>query len=134
VNRTIVIGAPARVHFTGPAAERPDGEVALFLDRFNGPTSTDHVLLAGQAHQWFVTIHPFDDGDAPIARAIADIALPRSDQSPKRYYSMSARIQLERNDYYDELVNRDILAQDCAGGLSTNSSLIEPAGKIGPVP
>ena len=61
------------------------------------------MLKAALAHLWFVTIHPFDDGNGRIARAIADLALARSEQSPKRFYSMSAQIRLERNDYYDIL-------------------------------
>jgi Fic family protein len=88
-----------RVHFDAPAAERLDDEMGLFLDWFNGTVSIDAVLFAAQAHLWFATIHPFDDGNGRIARAIADMALARSEQSPKRFYSMSAQIQLERNDY-----------------------------------
>ncbi len=74
-----------RVHFEAPAAERLDTEMGLFLDWFNGPVSTDLVLFAAQAHLWFVTIHPFDDGNGRVARAIADMALARSEQSPKRF-------------------------------------------------
>jgi Fic family protein len=92
-----------RVHFEAPAAKRLSAEMSLFFDWFNEPASTDPVLKAAQAHLWFVTIHPFDDGNGRIARAIADLALARSEQSPKRFYSMSAQIQLERNDYYDTL-------------------------------
>ena len=61
------------------------------------------MLKAALAHLWFVTIHPFDDGNGRIARAIADMALARSEQSPQRFYSMSAQIRLERNAYYDML-------------------------------
>ena len=78
------------------------GNVA-FLNWFNGPTAGDPVLKAALAHLWFVTIHPFDDGNGRIARAIADLALARSEQSPQRFYSMSAQIRLERKDYYDIL-------------------------------
>ena len=63
----------------------------------------DPVLKAAQAHLWFVTIHPFDDGNGRIARAIADLALAHSEQSPKRFYSMSAQIRLERSEYYQIL-------------------------------
>ena len=63
----------------------------------------DPVLKAGLAHLWFVTIHPFDDGNGRIARAIADMALARSENSPQRFYSMSAQIRQERNAYYDIL-------------------------------
>jgi Fic family protein len=88
------------VHFEAPATDRLPREMLLFLDWFNGPAAEDPVLKAALAHLWFVTIHPFDDGNGRIARAIADMALARSEQSPKRFYSMSAQIRLERNDYY----------------------------------
>ena len=92
-----------RVHYQAPPAERLPAEMSQFLDWFNGPASIDPVLKAALAHLWFVTIHPFDDGNGRIARAIADLALARSEQSPKRFYSMSAQIRLERNDYYEIL-------------------------------
>ncbi len=92
-----------RVHYQAPPAERLSTEMSQFVDWFNGPDLTDPVLKAALAHLWFVTIHPFDDGNGRIARAIADLALARSEQSPKRFYSMSAQIRLERNDYYDIL-------------------------------
>ena len=95
-----------RVHFEGPAAERLDREMSLFLRWFNegkGPPVGDAVLKAGLAHLWFVTIHPFDDGNGRIARAIADLALARSEHTAQRFYSMSAQIRRERNDYYDIL-------------------------------
>lgn len=89
-----------RIHFDAPAAGRLEAEMSRFLDWFNGPHESDPVLQAALAHLWFVTIHPFDDGNGRIARAIADMALARSEQSPKRFYSMSAQIRLERSDYY----------------------------------
>jgi Fic family protein len=95
-----------RVHFEGPVAERLRPEMSAFLQWFNegtGPTVTDAVLKAGLAHLWFVTIHPFDDGDGRIARAIADLSLGRSEQSSQRFYSMSAQIRRERSEYYDIL-------------------------------
>src|SRR5262245_6643172 len=92
-----------RVHFQAPAADRLPAEMSQFLDWFNGPVMADPVMKAALAHFWFVTIHPFDDGNGRIGRAIADLALARSEQSPKRFYSMSAQIRLERNDYYDIL-------------------------------
>jgi Fic family protein len=88
-----------RVHFRAPAAERVDHEMQLFLGDFNGKR-IDAVLKAALAHLWFVTIHPFDDGNGRIARAIADMALARSENSPQRFYSMSAQIRQERNAYY----------------------------------
>ncbi len=91
------------VHFEAPKAERLDGEMKSFLDWFEGGEAIDLVLKAGLAHLWFVTIHPFDDGNGRIARAIADMALARSENSPQRFYSMSAQIRQERNAYYDIL-------------------------------
>ena len=74
-----------------------------FLDWFEKENSTDLVLKAGIAHLWFVTIHPFEDGNGRIARAIADMVLARSERSPQRFYSMSAQIQQERKAYYEIL-------------------------------
>lgn len=92
-----------RIHFEAPAAKRLNGEMKDFLKWFNGSLAIDSVLKAGMAHLWFVTLHPFDDGNGRIARAIADIQLARADGSQERFYSMSAQIRLERNDYYDVL-------------------------------
>ncbi len=92
-----------RVHFRAPAAGRIDSEMQAFLDWFEAGAEMDPVLKAGLAHLWFVTIHPFDDGNGRIARAIADMALARSENSPQRFYSMSAQIRNERGDYYDIL-------------------------------
>lgn len=92
-----------RVHFEAPKAERVDADMRAFLKWFEADTKIDAVLKAGEAHLWFVTIHPFDDGNGRIARAIADLALARSEHSPQRFYSMSAQIRQERNDYYDIL-------------------------------
>jgi Fic family protein len=91
------------VHFEAPKADRLSGEMRSFLDWFEGDKAIDPVLRAGLAHLWFVTIHPFDDGNGRIARAIADMALARSENSPQRFYSMSAQIRQERKDYYDVL-------------------------------
>ena len=91
------------VHFEAPAAERLDGEMDKFLAWFNGTTDIDPVLRAAIAHFWFVTVHPFDDGNGRIARAIADMALARGDGTPERFYSMSARIEAERKEYYRQL-------------------------------
>ena len=92
-----------RVHFEAPAADRIESEITVFLRWFNSEDKTDPVLRAGIAHLWFVTIHPFEDGNGRIARAIADLALARSEQSPQRFYSMSAQIRIERKNYYDML-------------------------------
>jgi Fic family protein len=92
-----------RIHYEAPAAGRLDAEIQAFLDWFNGTDDTDPVLKAALAHLWFVTIHPFEDGNGRIARAIADMSLARSEESTQRFYSMSAQIRLERTAYYDIL-------------------------------
>lgn len=92
-----------RVHFEAPAAARIEQEMAVFFDWFNSNVGTDLVLRAGIAHLWFVTIHPFEDGNGRIARAIADMMLARSEQSSQRFYSMSLQIRQERNAYYSSL-------------------------------
>ena len=92
-----------RVHFEAPVAEKLNREMQVFLDWFDKSTETDWVSKAGLAHLWFVTIHPFDDGNGRIARAITDMALARSEKSMQRFYSMSAQIRLERTAYYDVL-------------------------------
>ncbi len=92
-----------RVHYVAPRAARLEAEMSAFLKWFNHEAVLDPVLKAALAHLWFVTIHPFDDGNGRIARAIADMALARSEQSAQRFYSMSAQIRLERNAYYDVL-------------------------------
>ena len=91
------------VHYEAPAASRLTTEMRAFLDWFNRADDTDAVLRAALAHLWFVTVHPFDDGNGRIARAIADMSLARSEHSPQRFYSMSAQIRLERKAYYDVL-------------------------------
>lgn len=92
-----------RVHFEAPPAHRLEAETRLFLDWLNGASKTPPLLKAGLAHLWFVTLHPFDDGNGRIARAIGDLLLARADGSPQRFYSLSAQIQRERNAYYDIL-------------------------------
>ena len=89
-----------RVHFEAPAAATIGAEMGVFLDWFNARAETDEVLRAALAHLWFVTIHPFDDGNGRIARAIGDMALARSEGSPQRFYSMSSQIRRERTAYY----------------------------------
>ncbi len=90
------------VHYEAPKAAELDKEMNAFIDWFN-TNGIDPVLKAGVAHLWFVTIHPFDDGNGRIARAIADMALARSEKSSQRFYSMSAQIKQEQNTYYDIL-------------------------------
>jgi len=92
-----------RVHFEAPAAGRLDAEMHRFLDWFNGDATAEPVLKAALAHLWFVTIHPFDDGNGRMARAIADMSLARSEGSSQRFYSMSAQIRDQRAEYYRTL-------------------------------
>lgn len=101
----IVSGPISRetVHFEAPAAARVEPEMAMFLTWFDGEPSVDPILKAGLAHLWFVTIHPFEDGNGRIARAIADMALAQADNLGERFYSMSAQIELERKEYYTQL-------------------------------
>ena len=92
-----------RVHYEAPAAERVRDEIKNFVDWFEKDRSINLVLKAGVAHLWFVTIHPFDDGNGRIARAIADMVLARSEKTSQRFYSMSAQIRAERKAYYEIL-------------------------------
>ncbi len=101
----VVSGASGKetVHFQAPDAERLPAEMEQFIEWFNQDTSNDPLLKAALAHLWFVTIHPFDDGNGRIARAIADLQLARADGSARRFYSMSAQIRKERKEYYHVL-------------------------------
>ncbi len=93
-----------RVHYEAPSAVRLPDEMARFLTWANTPATTEPALIrAGLGHLWFVTLHPFDDGNGRIARAIGDLLLARADGSPQRFYSLSAQIQRERKAYYDIL-------------------------------
>lgn len=115
----VVSGGPGRehVHFQAPRAEHLPGEMARFLTWFNEGAGIDPVLKAAIAHFWFVTIHPFEDGNGRIARAIADLALARADDSPQRFYSMSAQIRVERTAYYDVLETTQKGGLDITGWL-----------------
>jgi Fic family protein len=101
-----------KVHFEAPKAERLAAEMKIFISWANKKNDDDPVLKAALAHLWFVTLHPFDDGNGRIARAIADWALARSENSAQRFYSMSAQIRLERKDYYDALEKTQKYALD----------------------
>jgi Fic family protein len=92
-----------KVHYQAPNAKLLSAEMLKFLDWFNNRQNLDPVLKAAIAHLWFVTIHPFDDGNGRITRALTDMQLARADNSPNRFYSMSAQIEKERNAYYDIL-------------------------------
>jgi Fic family protein len=101
-----------RVHFEAPKAERLDSEMAAFLDWFETATGIDPMMKAAQAHLWFVTLHPFEVGNGRIGRAIADMALARSENSPQRFYSLSTQIRQERRDYY-EILKTDAKGDEC---------------------
>ena len=92
-----------KVHFVAPEADRLEGEMREFLKWFKNSEDLDPVLKAGIAHLWFVTVHPFEDGNGRMARAIADMQLARADGSRERFYSMSVQVRQERNAYYDIL-------------------------------
>jgi len=92
-----------KVHFEAPPAAKLKKEMKAFLAWFESEQETNLILKAGIAHLWFVTIHPFEDGNGRIGRAIADMALTRADQSSDRFYSLSRQIGKERKDYYREL-------------------------------
>lgn len=91
------------VHFEAPSAEKLDREMTLFLEWFEAANGVDPVVKAGVAHFWFVTIHPFEDGNGRIGRAIADLELARADGTAERFYSMSSQIEAERKEYYLQL-------------------------------
>jgi Fic family protein len=116
----VVSGALGKemVHFEAPDADKLDEDMKKMLAWFNEQKAIDPVIKAGVAHLWFVTIHPFDDGNGRIARAIADMQLARADGTPQRFYSMSAQIQAERNVYYA------MLEQTQKGALDITSWLV----------
>lgn len=104
-----VVSGPAgkeKVHFEAPDAGRLEKEMQVFLGWFDNGHEIDPVLKAGIAHLWFITIHPFEDGNGRIARAIGDMALARADATQDRFYSLSSQIEAERKDYYDQLENQ----------------------------
>src|SRR5471032_3143804 len=106
-----------RVHFEAPPADRLNTETTRFLDWLNRDSAVAPVIKSGLAHLWFVTLHPLDDGNGRIARAIGDLLLARADGSPQRFYSLSAQIQSERSAYYD------ILEQTQHGSLDVTAWL-----------
>jgi Fic family protein len=126
----VVSGAMGKekVHYEAPVAERMDAEMNRFLDWFNNTSSKiDPVLKAAIAHFWFVTIHPFDDGNGRIARAITDLQLSRSDGSPQRFYSMSNQILIERKKYYEALEKAQQGTKDITDWLIWFLSCLENA-------
>ncbi len=107
-----------KVHFQAPPANFLPDETARFLSWANEETGEPALIKAGLAHLWFVTLHPFDDGNGRIARAVGDLFLARADGSPQRFYSLSAQIQRERKDYYEALERTQKGTLDVTGWLS----------------
>lgn len=107
-----------RVHFEAPPAAMLDAETDQFLHWLNQATNEHPLIRAGLAHLWFITLHPFDDGNGRIARAIGDLLLARADGSAQRFYSLSAQIQRERAAYYD------ILERTQKGGMDVTAWLL----------
>ncbi len=107
-----------KVHFEAPNATRIKKEMGSFLKWLADEDDTDPVIRAGIAHLWFVTIHPFEDGNGRIARAIGDMALARADGTPDRFYSLSSQIEAERKQYYDQLEAQQRATPDVTRWLS----------------
>ena len=107
-----------KMHFEAPAAERLEKEMEVFLAWLAGEDDTDPVIRAGIAHLWFVTIHPFEDGNGRIARAIGDMALARADGTTDRFYSLSSHFEAERKQYYDQLEAQQRATPDITDWLS----------------
>lgn len=92
-----------RIHFEAPPAKKVKDEMKSFLKWWNEPPKLDGLVRAGIAHFWFITIHPFEDGNGRLARALTDMALAQDEKTSRRLYSLSSQINLERNDYYETL-------------------------------
>jgi Fic family protein len=116
-----------KVHYQAPPADRLPAEMARFLEWANDNTGEPALLKAGLAHLWFVTLHPFDDGNGRIARAVGDLFLARADGSPQRFYSLSAQIQRDRNNYYDVLERTQKGTLDVTGWLAWFLSSLQQA-------
>lgn len=113
-----------RVHYQAPPASRLDDDMADFLHWLNHSHDDPALLKAGLDHLWFVTLHPFDDGNGRIARAVGGLLLVRADGSPQRFYRLSAQIQRERDAYYDVLERFRPFAGRNLGGLSQRTNAI----------
>lgn len=107
-----------KIHFEAPSADRLEKEIKIFLTWFDNRDDLDPVIKAGIAHLWFVTIHPFEDGNGRIARAIGDMALARADSIQDRFYSLSSQIEAERKHYYDQLEKQQRATPDVTKWLS----------------
>ncbi|AVR88457.1 Fic family protein [Thauera aromatica] len=106
-----------KVHFEAPPADRLPSEMACFIDWLNAESDVPPLLKAGLGYLWFVTLHPFDDGNGRIARAVGDLLLARADGSPQRFYSLSAQIQRDRRGYYELLERTQKGDMDVTGWL-----------------
>lgn len=106
-----------KVHYEAPPAQRLESEMSRFLGWAEAAPAGPALLKAGLAHLWFVTIHPFDDGNGRIGRAIGDLFIARAEQSPQRFYSLSAQIRRERHTYYDILQTTQIGTMDVTAWL-----------------
>lgn len=115
------------IHFEAPAAGRLPREVAAFLKWFEGRDGADPVLRAGVAHFWFVTLHPFEDGNGRVSRAIADMALARAEASTARFYSMSTQIEADKQAYYLTLEKTQKGDMDITGWLKWFLECLERA-------
>jgi Fic family protein len=128
----------AKVHFEAPSAEKLEKEMGSFFSWFENQSNIDPILRVGVAHLWFVTIHPFEDGNGRIARAIADMALARADNMSDRFYSLSTQFAAERKDYYNQLEKQQRSTPeithwlewflDCLGRAISNAE--ETLGKV----
>lgn len=107
-----------KVHFEAPSADCLEKEMQVFLKWFDENNDIDPVLKAGIAHFWFVTIHPFEDGNGRLARAIGDMALARADGTQDRFYSLSSQIEAERTHYYNQLEKQQRSTPDITLWLS----------------
>ena len=107
-----------KIHFEAPSADRLEKEMQAFLKWLGNGNNIDPVIKAGVAHLWFVTIHPFEDGNGRIARAIGDMALARADGTQDRFYSLSSQIETERKHYYSQLEKQQRTTPDITNWLS----------------
>ena len=116
-----------KVHFEALGADRIEREMNTFLAWFNGQDDMEPTLKAGIAHFWFVTIHPFEDGNGRIARAIGNMALARADGTSDRFYSLSSQIEIERRDYYNHLEQQQRSSPNITGWLEWFLACLERA-------
>ncbi len=106
-----------KVHYEAPSAKTLTKEMITFISWFENKDDLDPVLKAGISHLWFVTLHPFEDGNGRIGRAIADMALARADNLPDRFYSLSTQFAFERKDYYNQLEKQQRGTPEITGWL-----------------